>query len=402
MGRFVVIVLDGFGIGEMPDAKEVRPQDVGSNTCRHIFEEVPDLKLPTLEKLGLANITGTPLGTLKESPDAVYGKAMLMHTGADTFFGHQEIMGTKPVPPFGEPFKNKIDEIEKILTDNGYTVRRHTEQGNSFLIVNEVLTIADNVEADPGQAYNVTSALDLIPFDEVLTIGKLARSVSKVPRVITFGGRGIDLEDILSAVVVKGDYIGIDAPGSGVYDDDYHVIHLGYGVDPEVQVPTILGKANIPVYLLGKVADIVINDHGTSISMVETPLVLEKTVELLQKHDHGFFCTNVQETDLSGHGQDSKRYAHILEQADQGIHNVIQQLSHDDILIIMADHGNDPTIGHPRHTREMVPLMVYSQRATPKNLGVRSTLSDVGATVADYFKIAPPQNGASFLKDITT
>ena len=297
MGKFVVIVLDGFGVGAMPDVPQVRPADCGANTCVHIFERTPDLKLPNLASLGLANIVGREFPGLPFATDATFGRAELMHDGADTFFGHQEIMGTRPAKPFGEPICNKIELIKKTLEDAGYHVRYYTgTSGKRLLIVNEACTVADNVECDPGQAFNVTAAIDDLDFEEELKIGHLVRSVSVVPRVITFGGRGVHLQNLLDAIEEHGDYIGVNAPASGVYNNDYHCIHMGYGVDPEVQIPTILGKSGLPVFLLGKVADVVTNNYGTSIPMVDTASVLQRTLEIVKEQETAFICTNVQET----------------------------------------------------------------------------------------------------------
>lgn len=397
-GRFVVIVLDGFGIGEMPDVQNVRPQDTGANTFRHILEQKPDLCLPTLERLGLMNAAGFESSAMRFSPCAGYGRAMLMHDGADTFFGHQEIMGTFPKKPFGEPFQNKFEIIRDLLREHSFFVEEHSVENSRILAVDRAVTVGDNIECDPGQAFNVTSAIDDIPFERVLEIGRLVRSVSTVPRVIAFGGRQVHLQNLLEAVERHGDYIGVNAPASGVYNHDYHCIHMGYGVDPLVQAPTILGRAGHPVYLLGKVADVVANEFGISIPMVDTAQVLEKTRDLLAENPAGFFCTNVQETDLCGHRENVVEYARKLQIADHGIERILQVLSPDDILVVMADHGNDPTIGHPHHTREMVPLLVYCNSGrTAADLGTRETLSDVGATAVAYFGETPPQNGTSFL-----
>ena len=395
-----MIVLDGFGAGVMEDVPQVRPADIGACSAGHILDNVPDLKLPTLEKLGLMNILDRTSQEMKPNPSAVFGKAKLTHYGADTFFGHQEIMGTKPAVPFGEPIKNKIEIIEKTLVDAGYHVRQwEGTEGRKLLIVNEAVTVADNVECDPGQAFNVTAAIDDISFEEELKIGRLVRSVSVVPRVITFGGRGVHLPDLLGAIEEhENGFIGVNAPASGVYKNDYHCIHLGYGVDPEVQCPTIFGKAGLPVFLLGKVADVVQNPYGTSIPMVDTTAVLERTAEIIRDHETAFVCTNVQETDLAGHQEDIARYADRLRKADAGIANILPLLHEDDVMIVMADHGNDPTIGHPHHTREHVPLMIYAPHAAPGTIGVRTTLSDVGATAADYFRMPAPENGHSFLQ----
>ena len=401
MGKFIVIVLDGFGIGAMEDVKETRPQDLNSNTCLHILEKRPDVKLKNLESMGLINILGKEINGMKPSDTATFGKAKLTHFGADTFFGHQEIMGTKPKMPFREPIKNKIEKIYGYLIEKGYKVRYKQGKKEKYLVVEEALTVADNIECDLGQAFNITSALDLIPFKKVLEIGKLVREIAEVPRVITFGGKGITLQDILNAEEEKdGGFIGINAPKSGVYDNGYECIHLGYGVDPSNQVSTILSEYNIPVYLLGKVADVVINEKGTSIPMVDTEKVLERTIEISKEVEKGFICCNVQETDLSGHGEDVDKYAEKLIIADRLIGKLKETIKDDDILLVMADHGNDPTIGHSKHTREMVPLMIYGENIKKANVGVRETLSDVGATVADYFKVKAPQNGVSFLVDL--
>lgn len=402
MGKFIVVVLDGFGVGYMEDAAVVRPADVGANTFMHIIEKVPDLKLPTLEKLGLMNIAGFESAHMKYSPGATTAKAALTHMGADTFWGHQEIMGTKPEKPFEEPFGVRLDETRRALEQAGYEVAVYQGPHDRMLVVNNAVTVADNIECDPGQAVNVTAAIDDIPFEQVQDIGRIVRRHVNVSRVIAFGGSDVHIEDILDAVEQHdGGYIGVNAPGSGVYNKNYHCVHMGYGVDPATQVPGIFKKAGIPVYLLGKVADIVENPYdGQSYSIVPTTEVLDKTVEIAQNEKTAFICANVQETDLSGHRENIDAYVRVLKQADEGIAALMQVMEADDILIVMADHGNDPAIGHPYHTREYVPLMLYGKKLRSGDIGVRETLSDVAATAADYFNCAPPENGTSFLDKI--
>jgi len=397
MNRFVVIVLDSFGIGYMDDVAAVRPQDVGANTCKHIFEKIPNLRLLNLEKLGLMNALGEEIGFMKKSSEAVYGKAALMHVGADTFLGHQEIMGTRPKAPLIEPFSKSIDKVQTALMEAGYKVK-YVGDNTKFLLVNGCVTIGDNIEADLGQVYNLTSTLDLITYEEVLKIGKVVRDNVKVSRVIAFGGKNVSLKNILDAVEEKdGKYIGINAPKSGVYNEGYQVMHMGYGVNSEVQVPTILGKKGIFVSLLGKVADIVVNDFGKSTSCVDTKDVMELTLKEIQNTKSGFICTNVQETDLAGHQQNSEKYAEKLMIADEYIGRIMKILNGNDRLVVMADHGNDPTIGHSHHTREYVPILLYGKDLEPNYLGIRETLSDVGATVVKYFNCENTENGKSFL-----
>lgn len=401
MKKFIVVVLDGFGVGAMSDIEKTRPQDSNANTCVHILEKNTKLKLPNLEKLGLMNIIGKEVNDMTFSKDSTYGKCNLEHFGADTFFGHQEIMGTKPKAPFTEPIKNKIEKIYNLLKENNYNVRYHSGEKERLLVVEEALTIADNIECDLGQAFNITSALDIISFSKVLEIGKLVRSIVEVPRVITFGGIGITLEDILSAIEEKdGGFIGINAPKSGVYNKGYQCIHLGYGVNPDNQIQTILSKKDIPVYLLGKVADVIINNGGISLPMVDTESVLKETINISKTIRQGFICCNVQETDIAGHRESILTYSEKLEIADKYIGELMSTIHDEDILIVMADHGNDPTIGHSKHTREMVPLMIYGEGLKKGDVGLRDTLSDVGATIAEYFYVDKLENGNSFLGKI--
>lgn len=400
MKRFILIILDGFGIGYTDDAHRVRPQDVGANTCRHILQSVPDLKLSNLEKMGLMNALGEETGVMKKNPDALYGKSRLAHFGADTFYGHQEIMGTLPRKPVKQAFSGPIDRVYEALKDAGYDVKYRGDD-LKFLFVNGCATVADNIEADLGSAYNVTASLDYMEYSDVVKIGRIVRGVVEVSRVIAFGGRDVPVSNILSAVETKeGKFIGINAPKSGVYDKGYRVIHLGYGIDPEVQAPTILGKDGINVVLLGKAADIIENEYGKSIPCVDTMETMELTLNEAASIESGFIASNVQETDLAGHAQDSMRYAEKLVIADKYIGDIMEIMDGEDVMVVMADHGNDPSIGHSHHTRENVPILIYGRNIKRGYIGHRSTLSDVGATVTRYFGCRDCENGTSFLDEI--
>lgn len=397
MSRFVLIILDGFGIGYTDDADLVRPQDVGANTCKHILERMSDLRLPNLEKLGLMNALGQAAGSMSPVHAATWGMSGLAHFGADTFYGHQEMMGTKPQRPEMMPFSACLPSVRDALTKAGFLVEEVGGQVR-FLLVDGCVTVADNIEADPGQAFNVSAALDYISFDRVTAIGRTVRGVVPVSRVITLGGEGITVDDLLNAAEEKeGRYIGVNCPRSGVYNRGYQVVHLGYGVNPATQVPSIFSRAGIHTTLIGKVADIVVNPAGESIPCVDTAQVLEHTLAAVEKYETAFIAANVQETDLAGHAENVERYAAVLSIADTGIGKIMERLSGEDILLVMADHGNDPTIGHNHHTREYVPLLFAGQGLKRDFIGRRDTMSDVGATVADYFHCSAPENGKSFL-----
>lgn len=399
MARFVVLVIDSFGVGAMKDVTLVRPQDAGANTCGHILGELPQLQLPTLEKMGLINALGYTPGVMKPAESAVWGVAELQHEGGDTFMGHQEILGTRPQAPLRMPFSEVIDRVEQALKAAGWLVERRCGNDLAFLWINGAVAVGDNLEADLGQVYNVTANLSAIPFDEVLKIGRVVREQVQVGRVIVFGGLLQDSQRILDAAeTIEERFIGINAPRCGAYESGFQVRHMGYGVDEQVQVPQKLHEAGVPTVLVGKVADIVSNPHGRSWqNLVDSQQIMDITLNEFNAESTVFICTNIQETDLAGHAEDVTRYAERLQLVDLNLSHLLDAMNPDDCLIVMADHGNDPTIGHRHHTREVVPVLVYQQGLEPAQLGVRPSLSDVGATVCEFFGAPPPQNGTSFL-----
>ncbi|WP_087023075.1 phosphopentomutase [Thaumasiovibrio subtropicus] len=400
MARFIVVVLDGFGVGEMPDVPQVRPQDRGANTASKLLAHFQLKRLPTLEKLGLQNIVQCAESVMQTNPSANIGRALLAHQGGDTFMGHQEIMGTRPKPPLTQPFQHAMETVETALLDAGYRVERVTRQGLSLLSVNEGVLIGDNLEAELGQVYNLTCNFNVVPFETLLAIAAVVRQANPVGRNIAFGGNIDGMQRVLNAIELKPDstgipqYIGVNSPDSGAYDEGFRVVHLGYGVDANTQVPKRLHDVGIKTWLYGKVADIVQNPHGISYtSVVDTDEVFRLLHQDLQSQSRGFFCANIQETDLSGHQQDPKRYWQVLEKSDKGIAEVIALMDPEDLLVVMADHGNDPFIGHTKHTREQVPLMIYQHGLSGLNIGERATMSDVGATVTAFFGAEQPEHG---------
>ncbi|MGL4676114.1 MAG: phosphopentomutase [Brevinema sp.] len=395
MGRYIILVIDSYGIGTMEDG---RLEDQGANTYIHVFEKNPNLKLPNLEQLGLGNIADPHARFLKHIPNTSYGNSLLQHWGADTFLGHQEILGTLPLAPTIQPFSQVIDKIQDMLEQEEYTVSRYGTE-LSILIINNATVIGDNLETDLGQNYNITSTFDLMPYEEICRLGRLLRQHVASNRVIAFGAPHIPFSQILDAYQeVDHVYAGVSAPQSGVYKEGYRVLHLGYGINYQEQVPHILGEQNIPSILIGKVADIAENHPlGKSYGdLVDSHTIFDIAIENIKKYPHAFFCINIQETDLAGHSQDASRYADILTIVDHRIKEIIKEMNPEDILIITADHGNDPTIGHSKHTREKVPILLFGV----KNLilGERQSLSDIGASACSFFgsRVFPP-NGESFL-----
>ncbi|WP_261817755.1 phosphopentomutase [Vibrio gallicus] len=181
----------------------------------------------------------------------------------------------------------------------------------------------------------------------------------------------------------------------------FQVAHLGFGVDHSQQTPQMLSEVGISTTLIGKVADIVHNATGNSFEkLVDTQTILDISLEQIQSNQHGFFCINVQETDISGHRQDPELYWEVLECADSGIERIMERMNPQDILVVTADHGNDPFIGHANHTREKVPLLVHYSQANGIDLGERGTLADIGATACHFFDAQMPRSGTSFLPQL--
>ncbi|MDR1128681.1 MAG: phosphopentomutase, partial [Treponema sp.] len=333
MKRFVVIVLDGFGIGAMEDVQELRPQDTGANTALHIYGALPGFRLPVLESLGLGNAlqAAGPSGVLEQAAQTAvfpagfapgpapvktccFGFHRLAHFGADTFWGHQELMGTRPLKGESGPIGPRLFAIREALARAGHEARFYggtrpcfREPGAAMesgaaaepgvLVVDGALTIGDNLETDLGDNYNVTAALDIMPFEKVREIGAIVRSLVHNSRVIVFGGRGVTLNDILNAYESSGPFAGVSAPRSGVYRRGYQVVHLGYGVKSEVQVPAMLNKAGIATVLMGKVADIEENPGDRNIPGVDTGELLEKTAAMQYEIYRAYICVNIHETD---------------------------------------------------------------------------------------------------------
>jgi len=397
MKRFIVIVLDGFGIGAMADVPEVRPQDIGANTVKHLLEYGRNIQFPTILNLGLVNALGEEVAPFNFQHNVACGRSKLAHYGADTFFGHQEIMGTIPQKPKKGRLSEQIKQITLDLKRHDHRVKTYEKDGFQLLCVNQGIFIGDNLESDPGQAINVTGSLELHSFEEIKSIGTLVRKHFEVPRIIAFGGEGVTLSNLEQAISVREGYIGIDAPESGAYQKGYQVVHIGYGVNPHEQVPYILNQKQVPTHLYGKVADIVDNPYGKVFPGVDTKIVMDELISDLSKNQSGFYCLNVQETDLAGHALDPDAYIKHLNTADQGITTVIKHMQNEDILIIMADHGNDPTATSSRHSREQVPILIHKKGLKSVDLKTRETLADIGATVADYFN-TELSFGNSFLK----
>ncbi|KYD23110.1 phosphopentomutase [Caldibacillus debilis] len=394
MGRMMLLVIDSFGIGAMDDCRDYVPSDCRANTYKHIREAKKDeLNIPTLYRLGLGALVDG-----KSAPETnAYGYSKLAHHGADTYLGHQEIAGSCPKKSNKRLMKEVHGQIKQALEAHGYEVA-YPFSHCQVLLVNGAAVVADNLESSLGNIINVTADLKKMTFDELKKIGRIVRENVDTSRVIALGGPYTSIERILSCVKEKHkDQWGVDTPKAGVYGKGYMVYHMGYGVEIDKQFPMIAAKHGLKVYRLGKTADVL---HGTGPAepIVNTTELLARFSELYRKEEgNASFLVNIQETDLAGHAENVDWYCRLLNETDQWLQDFIPQMREEDILIIMADHGNDPTIGHSNHTREYVPIFIVGKKVKPVYIGMRETMADVGATLCDFYGLPKTKEGESFL-----
>lgn len=379
----------------MPDAA---PAELGRHTLAHISEN-GSLELPTLASLGLGCITPTGIDPVAV-PLAAYGRCAPVHPGADTYMGHQEIMGGGLSMVEFKLMDELSDCVTAALEAAGHRVEPMMV-GQPMLLVDGCALVADNIEARARLNVNVTASLDDISFEDLTRIGLIVRKAIRVSRVIVVGGRGFTIDDIRANIRTSDEgHVGVDTPELGVYNEHYQVRHLGLDFPIERQLPTRVREGGGSVVLLGKAADVVRCEGALAENLVATDDVFDAVLRHLDAMTEGLIVANVQETDLAGHEEDSHRYRRVLRRVDARLPEVMSRLTALDILLITADHGNDPTSGSSRHTREYVPVLAYGAQFSPVDLGIRSTLADVGATVAELFDLLPLDSGTSFAKEI--
>jgi len=382
-----LIVLDSCGVGELPDAKLYG--DEGSNTLVNTANAVGGLKLPHMQKLGLGNIA--PLLGVKPNPSAQasFGKMAEVSPGKDSTTGHWEMMGLilqKPFPvyPHGFP-KQIIEQFEKsvgrkslgnkpasgteIIQELG---EEHVSTGKPI-----VYTSADSV-------FQIAAHEEVIPVDELYLICEIARKIMT-------GERGV-------ARVIARPFLG--KPGSFKRTERRKDFSLP---PPAKTVLDLLHENNIPVIGIGKIEDLFAGRGiSTSIHTGNNSDGMDKLEDSVKRFKPGLIFINLVDFDmLWGHRNDATGFAAGLEDFDRRLPEILDLSTDEDILIITADHGCDPTTASTDHSREYVPLLVYGKSLKSNvNLGIRDGFSDVGATVAEIFQIEGTGKGKSFLKDI--
>ncbi|GLO66498.1 MULTISPECIES: phosphopentomutase [Oceanobacillus] len=386
--RVFLIVMDSVGIGEAPDAKDFN--DIGADTLGHIAEKMKGLNMPTLESLGLSNIRKIKGIEPAVQPKAHYTKMQEASNGKDTMTGHWEIMGLhieNPFRTFPDGFPDEL--IQELEQKTGRKVI-----GNKPASGTEILDELGKQHMDTGSLIVYTSAdsvlqiaahEEIIPIDEQYKICEIARELT------------LDEKYMVGRVIARP-FVGV--PGAFERTPNRH----DYALKPFGRtVMNELKDNNYDVLALGKISDIYDGEGVTE--TIRTKDNNDGMVQLRKSMDKSFnglnFLNLVDFDAKYGHRRDAIGYGKALEEFDQQLPEIIEQLHDDDLLIITADHGNDPIHHGTDHTREYVPLLVYhNQINQAKELPIRRTFADIGATVADNFGIKLPEHGESFLNDI--
>ena len=384
--RIVLLVLDSVGIGAMPDAESWG--DAGADTLGNLLK-VRKVNLPNLQKLGLGNIK--PLNDLPaaENPIGNFGKCTLQSNGKDTTTGHWEMAGIileKAFPTFPdgfpEPIISEFVAQAKVPGILGNTVASGTdiirELGEEHVKTGKpiVYTSADSV-------FQIAAHEGVIPIARQYEICEIARNILRGENEV---GR-----------VIARPFVG-DSAENFTRTGNRH----DYAVPPPENLLPLLKNENLAVVCVGKVASVYDSVGVTEdLTAKNNEQSIDQTINALNKAASGLIFTNLVDFDmLYGHRRDAEGYAKALEYFDARLPEILEALRADDLLIITADHGNDPTFRGSDHTREYTPLLVFGEKARRGvNLGTRESLSDIGRTIAENFGVEL-KSGTSFLSEI--
>ncbi|MCR6106498.1 phosphopentomutase [Salipaludibacillus agaradhaerens] len=386
--RIFLIVMDSVGIGEAPDAKAFN--DEGADTLGHIADYMKGLSMPHMDQLGLSHIKPYKGGSKPTAPKAFYGKMAEASVGKDTMTGHWEIMGLhidKPFRTFPDGFPEEL--INEIELKTGRKVI-----GNKPASGTEILDELGEAHLKSGDLIIYTSAdsvlqiaahEEVIPAEELWDICKMARQLT------------LDEKYMVGRVIARP-FIG--TPGNWERTPNRH----DYALKPFGRtVMNELKDNGLDSLAIGKISDIY-DGEGITKALRTTSNMdgMDKLNETVAMDFTGLSFLNLVDFDAKfGHRRDPLGYGHALEEYDARLPEIIDNLRDDDLLIITADHGNDPVHHGTDHTREYVPLLVYNTNLNGgKSLGTRTTFADIGATIAENFKVKAPEIGTSFLNEL--
>ena len=389
--RIFTIVIDSLGAGAMPDAAEYG--DAGTDTLGHISESVDSLVIPNLQKLGMANLHPLKQVEAVEKPLAHYGKLREASTGKDTMTGHWEMMGlhiTKPFKTFtdtGFP-PELIAELEK---RTGHKVIGNKAASGTAILdelaEEEIATGHMIVYTSADSVFQIAAHEDVIPLEELYRICQITRDK-------------VCIGDYYVGRIIARPFVG--ELGSFVRTSNRH----DYSRMPEKKmVQQELQDAGVPTLAVGKIGDIYAhvgwdesyptksNSHGMNM----VPYLLGSSFK------RGLMMVNLVEFDsLYGHRRNVEGYKRAIEDFDYQLGGLLPMLNDDDLLLITADHGNDPTWKGTDHTRELVPILGYSPRMKGTiDLGDRKSFADIGETILENFGLKRWDIGTSFMKKLS-
>jgi phosphopentomutase len=384
--RIVLIVLDSVGIGAMPDAESWG--DAGADTLGNILK-TRKVNLPNLQKMGLGNIKELNELPASDYPTGNFGKCTLKSNGKDTTTGHWEMAGIileKAFPTFPNGFP------ERIINEFVSASKVPGVLGNSVASGTDIIRQLGEEHVKTGKPIVYTSAdsvFQIAAHEGVIPIER-QYEICEIARQILHG------ENEVGRVIARP-FVGTTAENFTRTGNRHD-----YAVPPPENLLPLLKSANLDVVCVGKVAsvydsvgvteDLTAKNNGQSI---------EQTINALNKDSRGLIFSNLVDFDmLFGHRRDAEGYAKALEHFDERLPEILKALKEDDLLIITADHGNDPTFRGSDHTREYTPLLVFGKQAKRgANLGTRGSLADIGQTIAENFGVEL-KDGESFLNQI--
>ena len=388
--RIFLIIADSVGVGALPDAEAYG--DLGANTLKNIASSVNGLHLPNLEKLGIGNLTDVK-GVAPLTPEAgYYTKCEELSVGKDTMTGHWEMMGLKIETPF-KTFTEKGFPEELIKELEQKTGRKAV--GNKSASGTEILDELGEHHLQTGDLIVYTSAdsvLQIAAHEDVIPPEELWR-ISLIAREITMK------DEWKVGRIIARPFIG---PKKGAFKRTAN--RRDYALKPFARtVLNELKDAGKDVIAIGKINDIYVGEGITEyISTKSNQDGMEQVLKMMDRPFQGLVFVNLVDFDaLYGHRRDPVGYAKLLEQFDTQLENVIKNLKEGDLLMISADHGTDPTMPGTDHTREYIPVLMYSPSMEKSAyLPIGKTFANIGATIAENFKVKKPAIGESYLSEL--
>ena len=383
--RVFLIVMDSVGIGEAPDAEAFG--DKGAHTLLHIAERMGGLRMPNMGKLGLSNIEEIPGVEKADEPKAYFTKMQESSNGKDTMTGHWEIMGLNIETPFRVFPDGFPDELIKELEEKTGRKVIGNKPASGTGILDELG--AEHMETGALIVYtSADSVIQIAAHEEVVPLEELYK-ICKIAREMTLR------EEYMLGRVIARPFLG--EPGNFVRTANRH----DYALKPYGRtVMNELKDGGLDVLAIGKISDIYDGEGVTeALRTVSNMDGMDKLMQTIRTDFKGLSFLNLVDFDaMYGHRRDPIGYGKALEEYDARLTEVLKELKEDDLLIITADHGNDPVHHGTDHTREFVPLLVYSkQLKEPGELPMRHTFADIGATIAENFEVKMPEHGTSFL-----